>query len=475
MSTSATEVLLRGQALVERKRELLNRWACDVPDCDGMPHEGWTHRHARASQREPDDYAVWLLLTGRGFGKTRTGAETTKKWGTGTRRQHIAVIGRTERETRNICFEGPGGLLSVIRPHLIAGGLRNGYHKSQGDLYLTLTNGTVYRGFSAEKADAIRGYAFDGSWLDEYASWAMNNALECWDNLWFALREAKYPRVVVTTTPRNLLHVKQVISEADHITRGTMLDNRANLSERAIAKIMRKYHGTRIGRQELYGELVEDVEGALWTWAMIENHRYTGRLEDLLPKLWRIIVGVDPAGTNHNKSDETGIVVCGVAGPRRHPEFYVLEDVSGRYSPDQWAKLAVTMYDKWSADAIAAEQQNGWDMVNATLHHQDQRVRIIKCQATRGKHLRAEPIAALYEQGRVHHLASGVGSLQNLEDQMTSWTPFDTDLSPDRLDALVWAATELSAGPGTQASFGGAAAAATSLAPGGGAVIRRPQ
>jgi phage terminase large subunit-like protein len=195
---------------------------------------------------------------------------------------------------------------------------------------------------------------------------------------------------------------------------------------------------------------------------------------DLMPDLWRIVVGVDPAGTNHNKSDETGIVVCGVGGPRSRPEFYVLEDVSGRYSPDQWAKMAVTMYDKWDADAIAAEQQNGWDMVNATLHHQDQRVRIIKCQATRGKHLRAEPIAALYEQGRAHHLL-GVGSLSKLEDQMTSWTPFDTDLSPDRLDALVWALTELSAGPGTQGSFGGATAASTSLTSGAGLYGRRPE
>lgn len=471
---AATELLLRGDALLERKRDLVNRWACDVPDCDGLPHAGWTHRHARASQREPLEYIIWLILTGRGFGKTRTGAETTKGWGTTTRRQHIAVIGKTERETRNVCFEGPAGLLSVIRPKLIAGGLRNGYHRSQGDLYLTLTNGTTYRGFSAEKAEAIRGYAFDGAWLDEYASWSPAHGIDCWDNLWFALREAKYPHVIVTTTPRNLLHVKQVLEEADHITRGSMLDNRANLSERAIAQILKKYEGTRLGRQELHGELVEDVEGALWTWAMIEDNRYRGKLELLIPDLWRIIVGVDPAGTNHNQSDETGIVVVGIGGPRGRPEFYVLEDVSGRYSPDQWAKMAVTMYDKWSADAIAAEQQNGWDMVNATLHHQDERVRIRKCQATRGKHLRAEPIAALYEQGRAHHL-HGIGSLQKLEDQMTSWTPFDTNLSPDRLDALVWAMTELSGGPGTQGQFGGAETASTSmLGDGGGLGGRRP-
>lgn len=472
--TGTAELIARGQALLEHKRELVNRWACDVPDCDGMPHTGWTHRHARADQREPDDYAVWLLLTGRGYGKTRTGAETSKKWGTTERRKHIAVIGRTERETRNICFEGPSGLLSVIRPGLIAGGINRGYHRSQGDLYLTLTNGTTFRGFSAEKSEALRGYAFDAAWCDEFASWAVQQGIDCWDNLWFALREAKYPHIVVTTTPRNLPHVKQVLAEADHVTRGSMLDNRANLSERAIARILAKYQGTRIGRQELEGELVEDVEGALWTWAMIEAHRYTGKLEDLLPTLRRIIVGVDPAGTNHNTSDETGIVVVGVAGPRNRPEFYVLEDVSGRYSPDQWAKMAIVMHDKWQADAIAAEVNNGWDMVASTIRHQDDRPRIREVKATRGKHLRAEPIAALYEQARVHHL-SGIGNLGNLEDQMTSWTPFDTNLSPDRLDALVWGLTELSAGPGTQGSFSGATTAATTLTPAPGIYDRRPE
>lgn len=452
---SPTDLLLRGQALIERQQELEARWDCDVEDCDGLPHAGWLHKHARAAQREPVDYRIWMILTGRGWGKTRTGAETTRKWGLAGRR-HIAVVGKTDRETRNICFEGPGGLLAVIPPKLLFPG---SYKKSTGDTSLTLRNGTVFRSMSAEKPEAIRGYAFDGAWFDEFAAWSPVPAQDCWDNMWFALRESKHPHIILTTTPRNLPHVKAVLEQDPVTTRGSLLDNRANLSEEAIDQYMKRYDGTRIGRQELYGELIEDVEGALWNWAMIEDNRYREKLEDLIPTLWRIIVGVDPAGTANKNSDETGIVVVGVAGPRIRPEFYVLEDRSGKYSPDEWAKLAVSLYDKWDADAIAAEQNMGWDLVNATLRHQDERVRIRKMNATRGKHLRAEPIVALYEQGRVHH----VGNLGKLEDQMTAWTPFDTSYSPDRLDALVWACTELSAGPSTQGGFGGALVSGTSI------------
>lgn len=471
---TAVELLARSQVLLEREKELLNRWACDVPDCDGLPHEGWLHKHARAAQREPDEYSVWGILTGRGFGKTRTGSETTKGWCQATRRKlHIAVIGKTERETRNVCFEGPAGLLAVIRPRMIA---RDGYHRTSGDISLTLKNGSVFRAFSSEKAEAIRGYAFDGSWLDEYASWGVTQGMDVWDNLWFALREAQHPRLVVTTTPRNLPHVKQMMEQADVLTRGTLLDNRANLSERAIAQILKKYDGTRIGRQELYGELIEDVEGALWTWAMIEDNRYKGELVDLLPKLWRIVVGVDPAGTSNKSSDETGIVVMGIGGDRSRPDYYVLEDVSGRYSPDQWAKMAIVMYDKWSADHIVAEVNYGGEMVAATLSHQDGRVPVKQVRATRGKHIRAEPIAALYEQKRVHHLAGQVHgkTLAKLEDQMTSWTPFDTSYSPDRLDALVWAGTQLSEGPTTEGFFGGSEMAAMTLGLGIAGGPRRP-
>lgn len=440
MAGTPSDLLLRGHQLLQRQAELANRWECDLPECDGLPHEGWLHNHARTAQREPTDYETWLLLTGRGFGKTRTGSETVKKWGTGSRRMHIAVVGKTERETRNICFEGPAGLNNVIRPDLIK---RGGYKRTSGDISLALTNGTVYRAMSSEKPDALRGYAFDGGWFDEYAAWPVGTAQDCWDNMWFALREARDPHLLVTTTPRNLAHVKAVLNEQPVVTRGHILDNAANLSDKALNALYRRYEGTRLGRQELSGELLEDVEGALWNWSMIEDNRWTGDLDALgMPvgvDIWRIVVGIDPAGTDKASSDETGIVVVGAGGPRERPELYILDDVSGRYSPDGWAKMSIDVHDKWGADCLAPEQNNGWDMVNATLKHQDSRIRIKKVYATRGKHLRAEPIVALYEQGRVHH----VGGFGNLEDQMTSWTPADTSYSPDRLDAMVYAATEL--------------------------------
>lgn len=449
--TSAGDLIARGQVLLERQQELASRWVCSLPVCDGLPHAGWLHHHARTEQREPDDYEVWMILTGRGWGKSRTGAETVKGWAR-DRRRHIAVLGKTDRETRNVCFEGPAGLLSVIPERLMA---RDGYRRSGGDTSLTLTNGTVFRAFSSERPEALRGYAFDGAWFDEYAAWPVQTAQDCWDNVWFCLREAKYPHLLVTTTPRNLPHVKDALKQASVITRGSTLANAANLSPAAVEVLRRKYEGTRLGRQELSGELVEDVEGALWTLALIEA---SGRVE-VLPEMWRVVVGVDPAGTANSTSDETGIVVVGAAGPRDRPEFYVLEDGSGRYSPDEWAKKAIYLYDKWGADAVAAEQNNGWDMVNATLRHQDERVRIRKMIASRGKYIRAEPIVALYEQFRVHHH----GVLIELEDQMVSWTPMDTKYSPDRLDALVWAATELSAGPRPGSSFGGSLMAQESL------------
>jgi phage terminase large subunit-like protein len=460
LDTSPLDLLARGRALLDRREELASRWACDLEHCDGLPHTGWLHHHARHTQREPADYETWLIKTGRGWGKTRTGAETVKGWGTQAKR-HIAVIAKTDREARNICFEGPAGLLSVIRPNLIP---RTGYTRSVGDTKLTLTNGTTYRAFSAESPDIIRGYAFDGAWLDEYAAWSKETAQDVWDNLWFALREAAEPHVVVTTTPRNLPHVKAVLAEASVITQGHMLDNVANLSDKALTTIYRKYEGTRLGRQELEGELLEDVEGALWTFAMIDADRIsltdyeTDRLADTI---WRIVVAVDPAGTNRPTSDETGLVVVGVAGNPQAPHLYVLDDKSGRYSPDGWAAMAVDLHDKWGANAIVAEVNNGWDMVANTLKHQDARPRVIQVKAKRAKHLRAEPIVALYEQHRVHH----VGGFGDLEDQMTTWTPASTDDSPDRLDALVYACTELTRILAAEASFGGSLMAGVSLTP----------
>lgn len=420
--------------LNERLIELGRRWECEVDNCNGLPHEGYIHNHARASQREPiSQYRTWVLVTGRGFGKTRTGAETVRKWvNEGAR--HIAIIAKTDREVRNICFDGPAGIVRLFRPEEI-----KGYNASAGSTKLTLKNGTIIRAFSSENPDTLRGYAFDGAWCDEYAAWSQNTAQNAMDMLWFCLRESANPRVIVTTTPKPLQHVKKLIKRAADdssviLTRGTTKDNSANLSEDALMELHVSYGGTRLGRQELEGELLEDVEGALWKLSEIEEARVTEA-----PQLIRVVVGVDPAVTNNENSDQTGIVTVGVAS---NGHFYVLSDKSLKASPDTWARVAVQAYHDFKADKIIAEANNGGDMIAILMRAVDTNVPVKKVTATRGKQLRAEPISALYEQGRVHH----VGVFAELETQMCEWTPLNTSYSPDRLDALVWALTELSTG-----------------------------
>lgn len=425
MSTAPGELLRQAKALLERQAELEDRWNCGDPLCDGMPHPGWTHNHARGSQQEPEDYEVWTVKTGRGWGKTRVGAETMKGW-CKFRPLHLAVIGKTDRDVRNICFEGPSGLLSVIRPKYVVD-----YKRTTGDTSITLANGAVFRAFSAERPESLRGYAFDGAWCDEYGSWSPQYALDVWDNLWFALRGARKPHVLVTTTPRGLAHVRHVLELSTVITHGHTEENIANLSRTAVAILERRYGGTRIGRQELAGELIEEIEGALWTWGQIEDNRV-----EEAPDMWRIVVAIDPATTS--TGDETGIIVAGIGGDRSMPHLYVLEDASGHYSPDGWARRAAALHDKWLADSIVGEVNQGGDMVASVLRQVAPHIVFHSVTATRGKHVRAEPVHALYEQGRGHH----VGPFPELEDQQTTWTP-DSRISPDRMDALVWAATDL--------------------------------
>ena len=419
------ELLRQAKALLERQAELEDRWNCGDPLCDGLPHPGWTHHHARGTQHEPDTYETWLVKTGRGWGKTRVGSETVKSWAR-FKPVHVAVIGKTDRDVRNICFEGPSGLLNVIRDKYVAD-----YKRTTGDTSLTLANGSVFRAFSAERPESLRGYAFDGGWCDEYGAWTPMSALDTWDNLWFALRGARFPHVLVTTTPRGLEHVRHVVALADVVTHGHTDENIANLSRAAVAVLERRYGGTRLGRQELSGELIEEIEGALWTWGQIEDNRV-----EAAPDLWRIVVAIDPATTT--TGDLTGIVVAGIGGDRTMPHLYVLEDASGHYTPDGWARRAADLHDKWLADCIVGEVNQGGDMVASVLRQVAPHIVFHSVHATRGKHVRAEPIHALYEQGRGHH----VGNFAELEDQQTTWT-VDSRESPDRIDALVWAGTDL--------------------------------
>lgn len=390
---------------------------------------------ARPNQIPPDsEWLIWLILSGRGWGKTRTGAEWLANEAIKNPRTRWAIVARTFADARDTCAEGESGIVNVLQRYQV---IRN-WNRSMGEI--VLTNGSKIKLFSAEEPDRLRGPQHHGAWCDELAAWEDPDA---WDQLMFGLRLGNRPRTVVTTTPRPVALLKSLINrDTTYITRGNTFENAKNLAATALLELQARYAGTRLGRQELEGELLEDVEGALWSRSWIENTRIK---TEQLPSLYRIVVAIDPAVTSGEDSDETGIVI---AGATNDGHFYVLEDATMKGTPDSWGKRAVQGYKDWKADRIVAEVNNGGDMVVMVLQQVDKFVPVTKVHATRGKRMRAEPISALYEQGRVHH----VGSFTKLEDQMVSWTPESND-SPDRLDALVWSLTELKDGGSTLASL----------------------
>lgn len=390
---------------------------------------------ARPNQIPPDsEWLIWLILSGRGWGKTRTGAEWLANEAIKNPRTRWAIVARTFADARDTCAEGESGIVNVLQRYQV---IRN-WNRSMGEI--VLTNGSKIKLFSAEEPDRLRGPQHHGAWCDELAAWEDPDA---WDQLMFGLRLGNRPRTVVTTTPRPVALLKSLINrDTTYITRGNTFENAKNLAATALLELQARYAGTRLGRQELEGELLEDVEGALWSRSWIENTRIK---TEQLPSLYRIVVAIDPAVTSGEDSDETGIVI---AGATNDGHFYVLEDATMKGTPDSWGKRAVQAYKDWKADRIVAEVNNGGDMVVMVLQQVDKFVPVTKVHATRGKRMRAEPISALYEQGRVHH----VGSFTKLEDQMVSWTPESND-SPDRLDALVWSLTELKDGGSTLASL----------------------
>lgn len=394
--------------------------------CAELMHD-WRGFLARPNQIAPDGgWGIWMVMAGRGFGKTRTGAEWIKECHTAGAGR-MALIGETVADTRDVMVEGESGLLSV-------------YPKDERPLYepskrqVTWPNGAIAKLYNATEPDQLRGPQHEIAWCDELAKWRY--ARETWDQLQFGLRLGDHPRQIVTTTPRPIELVKAIVAGQEgrvHVTRGRTLDNRSNLAATFISKIETRYAGTRLGRQELEGEILGDLPGALWRLDDIDLYRKTEPSENL----GRIVVSVDPAVTNTDQSDEHGVLVAGIAGQ----SGYVLEDGSIRGSPLAWARRAISLHDKYAADGIVVEVNQGGDMVAQTLRSVREGLNIIEVRATRGKHVRAEPIAALYEQGRVHH----VGAFPELENQMTMMTSagFEGEGSPDRLDALVWALSEL--------------------------------
>jgi phage terminase large subunit-like protein len=396
---------------------------------------------ARPNQLAPvGPWAVWLLLAGRGFGKTRTGAEWVRdRVKAGAAR--IALVAETAADARDVMVEGESGLLSVCwEGDRSAAGAPLGrplYEPSKRRV--TWANGAMATTYSAEEPDQLRGPQHDTAWADELAKWRYE---EAWDNLMLGLRLGDDPRSVVTTTPKPTRLLRRLIADKRvTMTRGSTFDNRAHLAQSFLDGVVALYGGTRIGRQELMAEMLEDAAGALWRRAEIEALRVKHA-----PDLKRIVVAIDPAVSAGEGSDETGIIVAGYGLDEKG---YVLQDLSGRYSPAEWAGRAIAAFHRWHADRLIGEVNNGGDMIEHTLRAVDRRVAYRAVRASRGKHARAEPIAALYEQGRVRH----VGAFPALEDQMVSWEPLGAEHSPDRVDALVWALTELMLGGGGPAVF----------------------
>lgn len=370
-------------------------------------------------------------------GKTRTDAEDFKKYGLEHKNSRMAIIAPTYQDARDTCVEGESGLLHVLPPDKVAV-----WNRSLGELILT--NGTRYKLFSAEEPDRLRGPQHHRIWCEELCAWKYLQL--AWDNAMLGLRLGKRPRAIISTTPKPSKFLRELIKRPDvHVTRGTTFDNEANLAPAALEQLKRRYANTRTGRQELFAEILEDAQGALWKReAMIEQYRVTE-----YPDLIRIVVAVDPAvadPSTKNQSEEvadenaeTGIVVAGIAA---NGHGYVLDDMSLQASPLTWASEAVTAYRKYKADRIVGEKNNGGALVESNIRTVDKNVSYSAVWASRGKYTRAEPVASFYEQGKVHH----VGMFSLLEDQMAQWEPLTGQKSPDRLDALVWCLTELMGG-----------------------------
>lgn len=389
----------------------------------------------RPSQIEPaGKWLKWLILAGRGFGKTRAGSEWVRSQvcgntplGTGNA-SRFALIAETAADGRDVLVEGESGILAVHPKDF-----RPAYEPSKRRL--TWPNGATATVFNATEPDQLRGPQFDAAWSDELAKWRY--AQETWDMLQFGLRLGSRPRQMITTTPRPIPLIRELMKDPSCIvTRGATRENQNNLAQSFLDEIERRYAGTRLGRQELEAAILDDAPNALWQRENLDRHR---RKEP--PKLKRIVVAIDPAAKENVSSEDgaaTGIVAAGMGEDKRG---YILEDATLRASPHAWARRAIAIYDRYEADCVVVETNQGGDMVKAVLHSIRPGLPVREVTASRGKWTRAEPVAALYEQGRVSH----IGSFPELEDEMVLFEPNGLigGASPDRVDALVWAMTEL--------------------------------
>lgn len=394
---------------------------------------------ARPDQLPPDgDWSTWILKAGRGAGKTRSGAEEVS-WRTTKDSIRVALVCPTNNDVRKTCYEGESGLLAVVPKELIVDYNRTSMEMwvkpLDLDINLSGSEPSYIVGYSAEEPERLRGPQHHFAWCDELAAWRY--LLDTWDMLEFTMRLGDDPQILVSTTPKPSGVLRDLLKEPTTVmTEASTFDNIDNLPTKFLQKMRDKYEGTRLGRQELYAELLGDNPYAFWNSANIEENRVRNA-----PEMKRIVVAIDPPITTGEDADECGIVVAG-EGTDGH--WYVMDDASAQgLSPTGWATEAIRRYYGFCADCIVAEVNQGGDMVETVILNSDDTLNVKQVRASRGKVVRAEPIAALYEQNRVHH----VGQFGTLEDQMCDFTTdFDKKImgySPDRVDALVWALTEL--------------------------------
>ena len=380
---------------------------------------------ARPNQLEPDgDWVTWLLLAGRGYGKTRTAAEWIRDRVNSGDARRIALLGRTPGDVRDVMIggelgvvNGGSGLIDIFPPYQ-----RPEYQPTLRKL--TFHTGAIAITYSSENPEQLRGPQHDTSWVDELGAFGDG---EAWDNLQLGLRLGK-PRQIVSTTPRPVRTIRGLVTDPDTIvTKGTTYENRSNLPRTFYSQIIRRYQGTRRGQQELEGLLLEDIPGALWQRAMIQYRKPIN--------IQRVVIAVDPSISDGEDAAECGIVVGGIDDIGIG---YILGDYSLRASPNEWAKKVVSIYHQMNATRIVAEENQGGKMVELTIRTVDQNVSYRGIYASVGKDARAEPVSALYEQGKVYHAEP----MPDLEDQLCGWVPGEGK-SPDRLDACVYALTEL--------------------------------
>ena len=414
-----------------------------IPSEAALLDDSWDST-GRLDQRPPKraadghPWAMWLIMGGRGAGKTRTGAEWIRGLALGELPYAIAPTGRialiaeTSADARDVMVEGVSGILSVHARHE-----RPDWQPSRRRL--EWKNGAVAQVFSAEDPESLRGPQFECAWLDEFAKW--RHAEETWDMLQFGLRLGAHPRQLITTTPRPLKILRRFMADPHMaVTHASTYRNAENLAPGFIETIVRRYAGTRLGRQELEGEIVEERNDALWSRAMIEKARC-----ETTPPLQRVVVAIDPPASSTHRADKCGIVAAGID---KDGVVHVLEDASlAAARPQKWARAAIALYEKHEADQLVAEVNQGGDMVEAVIREADASVPVTQVRATRGKYLRAAPVALLYENDRVKHARP----FPALEDEMCAFGPegLPGSRSPDRLDALVWAITALALGKKT--------------------------